>query len=360
MGLGDFLYSWRDNPRRRFQGRERSVNPYVPPRRKGRIANVPGHRQALTMVALTSLIGALLFAVGTPSTETRAAGPQVAPTRVPPTATLVPSPTPTPEIYRSFVPSLIREDNTWQRDAKGVEFAVLGSSVEGREIIAYRVGDGTRLVVLVGGLHEGAEGATATVVDGLMAALLANPEFVPERLTVVAIPVTNPDGDVLGTRLNARGVDLNRNWPTADWTDPAVHGNDIVGAGEAPLSEPETAALYRYFLASRPALVVSWHGYASIVEGNDIVAAEEFAGAFADGAGYKLLEKWPYYPVTGEMIVALADLGISAFDVELDQWTTIEEDIERNLAGLLEVLPLVSEYEAPDPASAAPVPEVSP
>ena len=336
------------------------MNPYVPPSRNRRLAKFPGRRQIVAAAALVSLIAALLFAVGTPSPETHAAGPQVAPTHVPRTPTPIPSPTPEPEIYRSFVPALIREDNSWRRDGEGNEFTVLGWSVEGREIVAYRVGAGERLVVLVGGLHEGPEGATAAVVEGLMAALLADSALVPQGITVVAIPVTNPDGDVLETRFNARGVDLNRNWPTEDWTNPAVHGDIVVSAGEAPLSEPETAALYRYFLASKPALVISWHGYASLVEGNNLDAAEKFAGAFADAAGYELLAKWPFYPITGEMIVALADLGVSAFDVELDQWTTVEKDIERNLAGLVEVLELVSEYEASATAQSTPVPKITP
>jgi Zinc carboxypeptidase len=332
------------------------VNPYVRPHRKGRSANIPGRQQAVAAAALTSLIAAMLFAVVTSSTGTRAAPPQVAPTRVPPTATPVPSATATPQVYRFYMAALIREDDAWRRDSAGNEFTVLGWSVEGREIVAYRAGDGERVVVLVGGLHQGPEGATTEVVEGLLAALLADPGLVPEELTVVAIPVANPDGAALGTRRNARDVDLNRNWPTGDWTDPAIHGGEIVSAGEAPLSEPETASIYRYFEATRPLLVMSWHGYASIVEGNDIALAEELAGVFADAAAYELLEKWPYYPITGEMIVALAELGIPAFDVELDPGTTVAEDIERNLAGLVEVLDLVSEYEPATDASATPVP----
>ena len=194
------------------------------------------------------------------------------------------------------------QDRTaWFKYRGSPEYAVLGTSVEGRAITALRVGQGDSLVVLVGGIHQGAEGATTDVVNGLIAALAADPDLLPPNVTVVAIPAANPDGRVLRSRLNARAVDLNRNWPTEDWTDPAVAGSMLVSAGEAPLSEPETAALYRYFEGARPDLVLSWHGNASAVEGNDIEAAEILAASFSDSAGYNLLEKWPYYPITGEM-----------------------------------------------------------
>ena len=127
--------------------------------------------------------------------------------------------------------------------------------------------------------------------------------------------------------------------------------------GAAPLSEPETAALYQFIAALQPYLVIGWHGYASVVEGNDLEAAERWASDFAGAAGYDVIEAWPFYVITGEMIVALSEDGIPAFDVELDLLTSLEEDIDKGLAGLFAVLDSLSDGAVSLPLPAR-VPEV--
>jgi hypothetical protein len=64
----------------------------------------------------------------------------------------------------------------------------------------------------------------------------------------------NPDGDARHTRQNARGVDLNRNWPH--------HWKHLTGqyySGPRPLSEPETRAVWKFLKQLRPRFVVSLH-----------------------------------------------------------------------------------------------------
>lgn len=128
---------------------------------------------------------------------------------------------------------------------------VIGRSVQGRPILAYRVGDPAAPVrVLVVGCIHGDECAAFPVV----ARLLRQPA--PRGVQLWVVPSVNPDGRRAGTRGNAHRVDLNRNFPY-HWR--AIARPSRYYAGPHPLSEPESRAVARFVVAVRPTLSIWYH-----------------------------------------------------------------------------------------------------
>lgn len=127
---------------------------------------------------------------------------------------------------------------------------VIGHSVQGRPIVAYRLGKrGKKVptVVLISTMH-GNEPATRQILQELV-------DGEPVRdLDLWVVPTYNPDGLAAGTRKNARGVDLNRNYPYR-WAD--LDGNYESGSG--PASEPETEAMMGFLRTVRPDHILSFH-----------------------------------------------------------------------------------------------------
>ncbi len=125
---------------------------------------------------------------------------------------------------------------------------VLGTSVQGRKIVAWHLGEpGRKKVVLISLMH-GNEPAPRRILMNLVNGAPVH------DLNLWVVPVYNPDGFAHHTRKNAHGVDLNRNYPYK-WVP--LDGN--YESGPAPRSEPETRAMMRFLSKVRPAYVLSFH-----------------------------------------------------------------------------------------------------
>ena len=124
-----------------------------------------------------------------------------------------------------------------------------GRSVKGLPLRAYRIGDptSTNVVVLIATMH-GNEYGPARILRNL----ISGPPVSGANIWVV--PDLNPDGYVRNTRKNARGVDLNRNFPY-DWR----RQTGTYSSGPSPASEPETRATMRFLDTVKPDFVISLH-----------------------------------------------------------------------------------------------------
>ena len=89
---------------------------------------------------------------------------------------------------------------------------VIGTSVRGRTIMAYHLGEpGKPKVVLISTMH-GDERDTRRILQTLRDGRPIH------GIDLWVVPTYNPDGLAAGTRKNAHGVDLNRNYPYS-WAD---------------------------------------------------------------------------------------------------------------------------------------------
>ncbi|MEK7277487.1 MAG: DUF2817 domain-containing protein, partial [Chloroflexota bacterium] len=209
----------------------------------------------------------------------------------------------------------------------------------------------SRALILINGIH-GDETNAAPVLESLMSALEGGALILPPTLALHIIPEMNPDGIAALRRLNANGVDLNRNWQTYDWrTDIAISASERIagGGGPRPFSEPETRAARDWLLSLRDQYpggltVVYFHAAfapdglvspgAHFVNGQELAdAPSRLAGeVLAEAAGFDYYNFWPGgYHVTGDASTWAVANGVRALTVELPTHETLTEAETKNL-----------------------------
>lgn len=268
-------------------------------------------------------------------------------------------------------PEIAAEDN-YSPDS----FEIIGKSVEGRLIRAFRFGTGEKTLVYIGALHGGYEWNSALLSYEIIDYLAANQSVIPDDIEVMVIPAANPDGlyKVLGTsgrffaedapqfdyaseisftddavsgRFNANNVDLNRNFDCR-WQPDAIWRDYSVSAGTASFSEPETTAIRDFLLKKLPKAVVFFHSasggvYTSFCESDASPGTVELLSTYSDATRYTRYDDYTYYEVTGDAADWLSTIGIPAITVELSTHTAIEWD--KNRAGIEAMFNLYSKIE---------------
>lgn len=127
---------------------------------------------------------------------------------------------------------------------------ILGYSVQNRPIEMFTIGYGPERVLIMATIH-GDETAGLPLTWRLIDRLKSFTHL-HDRYTVMVIPLANPDGLALGTRFNASGIDLNRNFPASNRINSTTFGLES-------LTEPESRVLHDLILDRPPARIVSIH-----------------------------------------------------------------------------------------------------
>jgi predicted deacylase len=197
-----------------------------------------------------------------------------------------------------------------------------GRSVRGAELRVHLPARPRHL--LVAGMH-GEEPETVQLARGVLERVDA------DAASCAIVLCANPDGIADGTRQNARGVDLNRNFPATTWRagttpsypagiDPtqrvSANRTNISSTGATPLSEPESTALAALIERLGPSLVLDLHAPLELVLTTPLVP-EAVARELADAAGMEVTDDIGS-PVPGALRDWLGDNGVPCVTYELE------------------------------------------
>lgn len=283
---------------------------------------------SLNGLGLIALVFVLALYWTRPSTQVAAAS------FVDPQGTPYPTITPAPTIY--YLPTITPNPRSTQIVettatpfylAHGPKPTIIGFSVSGRPIEVYTFGQGEQQRMIVAGIHGGYEWNTIALADQLITYINEHPEAIPSNITLYILRDLNPDGDARSHdeygRVNAHGVDLNRNFPinwAASWDRSGCYDLTPTTSGTGPASEPETRVMMNFLNTHKIEALISYHSAAlGIFPGGNpwADASIRLARAISKVATY------PYPPIntgcvyTGTLADFAVSVGAAAVDMEL-------------------------------------------
>ncbi len=201
------------------------------------------------------------------------------------------------------------------------EMQVFGESVLGAPLEVITPGGGDPELLVLAGQH-GDEPETTALLSSVVRSIE------PHVLKASVVLALNPDGLARGTRANARGIDLNRNFPTENWSseDVCYRWSDdsprdvVLGTGASPGSEPETTALLSLIDQIKPSAVVTLHAPLACVDDPD---ASPLGSWLAEECNLPLVSDIGY-PTPGSFGTWAGEKGLSVITFELPH-ASIEE-----------------------------------
>jgi protein MpaA len=214
--------------------------------------------------------------------------------------------------------NLATEQQLVERHDRGVvrhASSVYGTSVDGIPLTVYLPHSSSAEILILAAIHGDEPETTVAVSEALRCLPTGN-------LQAAVILCGNPDGMLRGTRGNARGVDLNRNFPTSNWrTDPVFYksrANDArdiaLSPGAEAASEPETRALIALIERLEPRAVVSLHSALACIDDS---GASHLGRQLADRCALPFLTEIGY-PTPGSMGTWAGERGLNLVTLELE------------------------------------------
>ncbi|MGE0631802.1 MAG: M14 family zinc carboxypeptidase [Pseudobdellovibrionaceae bacterium] len=207
---------------------------------------------------------------------------------------------------------------------------IFGDTPLGLPIPAYKFGGIGPEVLILGGVH-------GDEIEGIVTSHGLLREFTksfPYRLSLTLIPALNVEGMLYRTRSNSRGVDLNRNLPTKDWTAQVL--NPRYNPGPSAGSEPENQALMRYLSAQNPKFILSLHSWHPMlnINGNCKTQAEAIHAL----TGYRIDESIGY-PTPGCLgTYSGIERGLPTLTYEIERGQAPEKVLQMHLPAIQECL----------------------
>jgi murein peptide amidase A len=150
------------------------------------------------------------------------------------------------------------------------KYKIFGWSVENRPLIYWEAPKeeaSDKLTLLQCAIH-GDELTAVPICFMMMSDLLDGTRSLPRELGLIVQPLLNPDGFLAASpqRPNARGVDINRNFPTPEWEKDARsywlerdRQDPRKFPGNTSNSEPETQAIVDFIEERKPQKIIAIH-----------------------------------------------------------------------------------------------------
>lgn len=191
---------------------------------------------------------------------------------------------------------------------------VFGETVLKKPIIAYEWGSISDPKILVVGTVHGDEIEGTTAALGLLKDLLNSPTF-PYKIHLTLVPILNVDGNLVLTRQNAKGVDLNRNLPTKNWTSEFEKVRYY--PGKTANSEPENQALTGHLERIPPDFIITLHSWKPMLNVNG--DCSQIAEAIKEVTNYEIVPDIGY-PTPGSLgAYASDDRSIPTLTYEIER-----------------------------------------